>query len=88
MNEKEKVLQVLPREFYFEMLQTGSVLCVALVLMKTQPLKQDLYPSCAAEQSRARKKMKNEKKTNKSDRTAKSKAQKGILERIGGKRAK
>lgn len=58
------------------MLQTGSVLYVALALMKTQPLKQDLYPSCAAEQSRARKKMKNEKKqNNKSDRTAKPKAQ-------------
>lgn len=42
-------------KFLQESLKQKGVLYIALALMKTQPLNQDLYLNCATEQSRAAK---------------------------------
>lgn len=71
---KKKDSQSSSKNSSLRCLKQKSILYVALVLMKTQPLNQDLYRSCATEQSKLGKEM--EEKKSKSDRTAKSKAQK------------
>lgn len=58
---KKKSSQSSSKNSSLRCLKQKSILFVALVLMKTQPLNQDLYLSCATEQSRVGKKWRKKK---------------------------
>lgn len=85
VNEK-KSSQSSSKNSSLRCLKQKSILFVALVLMKTQPLNQDLYLSCATEQSRVGKKWR-KKTTTRVTELQNQKHRKGNLEIIEKKRS-
>lgn len=76
---KKKSSQSSSKNSSLRCLKQKGILFVALVLMKTQPLNQDLYLSCATEQSRVGKKWR-KKKTTRVTELQNQKHRKGNLE--------